>query len=94
MSGFERHSFVAGILLLLAGTVAMFAREDAGGLAALLGTIGLGVLGICAISRGARRYRANAAASVPRSVGRVGTSDGRGWVRTSDLSRVRRALSR
>jgi heat shock protein HtpX len=71
-SGFERHSFVTGILLLVAGTAAMFARGDVGGPAALLGTIGLAVLGVCVASRGARGYRANAAASVPRSVGRVG----------------------
>jgi heat shock protein HtpX len=72
VSGFEKHSFVTGILLLVAGAVALLARGDAGGLAGTLGTIALGVLGVCAASRGARRYRANAAASVPRSVGRVG----------------------
>jgi heat shock protein HtpX len=83
VSSFEEHSFVTGVLLLVVGTVAAVAREDAGGIAWALGTIGLGVLGVCSISRGVRRYRANAAASLPRSVGKVGVRVRPGWISTA-----------
>jgi heat shock protein HtpX len=72
LSRFEEDLLLSGILLLVTGTVVAVARGDAGGLAWLLGTIGLGALGICAISRGMRLYRSNAAASLPQSVGKVG----------------------
>jgi heat shock protein HtpX len=71
VSGFEESSFITGILLLVVGTVEAWVREDPGGPAWTLGTIGLGALGLCAISRGVRLYRANVTASLPRSVGKV-----------------------
>jgi heat shock protein HtpX len=42
-----------------------------GGPAQLVGVLGLGALALCAGSHGARTYRRTAAASLPRSVGRV-----------------------
>jgi heat shock protein HtpX len=80
LSGFEEHSLVTGILLLVTATAAALVREEPGGLAWALGTLGLGVLGVCAISRGVRLYRANVAASLPRSVGRVGVRVRPGWI--------------
>jgi heat shock protein HtpX len=71
-SRFEKDSFIAGILLLVAGTVVAVGRGDPGGLAWALGTFGLGVLALRAISRGVRLYRAGVTASLPESVGRVG----------------------
>ncbi len=71
VSRFEEHSFVTGILLLVVGTGVAVAHDDAGGLAWALGTMGLAAFGLCAISRGVRLYRANAAASLPRSVAKV-----------------------
>jgi heat shock protein HtpX len=72
LSSFEEQSFVTGILLLVTGTVVAMVHDDPGGSAGLLGKIGLGLLGVCALSRGVRLYRANVAASMPQSVGRVG----------------------
>ncbi len=72
ISGFEEHSFLTGILLLAAGTVLAVYNGTPGGPAELLGMLGLGALAVCALSRGARLYSAGVAASLPRSVGRVG----------------------
>ena len=72
LSSFEEQSLVTGILLLVAGTVVAMAHEDLGGSAGLLGKIGLGLLGVCALSRAVRPYRANVAATLPQSVGRLG----------------------
>ncbi|HMJ96943.1 MAG TPA: M48 family metalloprotease [Thermoleophilaceae bacterium] len=83
MSGFEESSFVAGMLLLVAGTVFAIADGDPGGPAGTLGTIGLGVLGVCAISRALRLYLASAPASLPRSVGRVAVRIRPRWVSTA-----------
>ena len=70
-SRFEDHSLIAGLLLLVAGLVVAAANASLGGSARLVGAIGLGVLALYPISRGARLYRAGAATSLPRSVGRV-----------------------
>jgi hypothetical protein len=50
LSSFEEHSFVAGMLLLLVGTVVPAAHGDAGGLAGALGAMGLGTLGPSALA--------------------------------------------
>jgi heat shock protein HtpX len=70
-SRFEDHSLIAGLLLLVAALVVGAAEASLGGSARLVGAIGLGVLALYSISRGARLYRAGAATSLPRSVGRV-----------------------
>ena len=70
-SRFEDHSLIAGLLLLVAGLVVAAANASLGGSARLVGAIGLGVLALYSISRGVRLYRAGAATSLPRSVGRV-----------------------
>ena len=70
-SRFEDHSLVAGLLLLVAGLVVAAANASLGGSARLVGAVGLGVLALYSISRGVRLYRAGAATSLPRSVGRV-----------------------
>jgi heat shock protein HtpX len=72
LSRFEKDSLVTGILLLVAGTVMAMAREHTGGPAWALGIFGLGALGLCAISRGVRLYRASVPAALPQSVGKVG----------------------
>jgi heat shock protein HtpX len=71
-SGFEKHSFLTGVLLLPAGFVLTMANEDPGGPAQLLGVIGLLLLALSGLSRAARLYRSGVPASLPRSVGRVG----------------------
>ena len=70
-SRFEDHSLIAGLLLLVAGLVVAAANASLGGSARLVGAVGLGVLALYSISRGVRLYRAGAATSLPRSVGRV-----------------------
>lgn len=60
-----------GLLLLVAAPVVAAANGSFGGPARLVGAIGLSVLGVHAISRGVRLYRAGVATSLPRSVGRV-----------------------
>lgn len=70
-SRFEDHSLIAGLLLLVAGLVVAAANASLGGSARLVAAIGLGVLALHSISRGVRLYRAGAATSLPRSVGRV-----------------------
>ena len=70
-SRFEDHSLIAGLLLLVAGLVVGAAEASLGGSARLVGVLGLGVLALYPISRAARLYRAGAATSLPRSVGRV-----------------------
>ena len=72
LSGFEKHTFVTGVLLLPAGFVLTMANEDPGGPAQLLGVIGLLLIAVCALSHAARLYRSGVPASLPRSVGRVG----------------------
>jgi heat shock protein HtpX len=72
VSRFEEQSALTGVLLLLAGVVLAMVNGFLGGAAWLLGTAGLGALGLCALSRGVRLYRAGVAASLPESVGRVG----------------------
>ena len=70
-SKFEKHTHVAGILLVVIGIAVAIAHDDSGGLAQVLGASGLGVLGLGAFSRGARLYRSNVPGSMPQSVGRV-----------------------
>jgi heat shock protein HtpX len=72
MSGFERHALLTASLLIVAGVVLATMNDSSGGPAWALGTLGLCLLGLCAILRGVRLYRAGAAASMPRAVGRVG----------------------
>ena len=72
VSKFEEHVFLTGVLLLVAGAVLAAMNGTAGGPAWLLGWLGLGTLGLCALSRAVRLYRAGHAASLPRSVGRAG----------------------
>jgi heat shock protein HtpX len=72
VSRFEEHSLLTGILLLVAGVLLAVVNGTVGGPAWFLGTTGLGVLGLCAISRGVRLYRAGVTAALPESVGRVG----------------------
>ena len=60
-----------GILLLVVAAMAAFIHDDLGGIARVLGVCGLGVLAVCAISRGVQLYRANVPASMPESVGRL-----------------------
>jgi len=83
LSSLEESSFVTGTLLLVAGTVSAVVSEDPGGAAWALGTIGLAALAVCAISRGVRLYRANVAAMLPQSVGRVGVRVRPGRVSTA-----------
>src|SRR3954471_20793685 len=71
LSGFEQHSLLAGVLLIVAAVVAVFVLKDVGGPARAIGLAGLTALMICAASRGARLYRAGITASLPVSVGRV-----------------------
>ena len=72
VSKFEEHAFLVGILLLVAGIVTAVAEGSSGGTARLLGLIGLGAFAVCALSRGVRLYLVGVAASLPRTVGRVG----------------------
>ncbi len=71
LSTFEEQSLVTGPLLLLAALVLASLNDSAGGPARALALIGLGVLAVCAISRGVRLYRAGAVGSMPASVARV-----------------------
>src|SRR4051794_5478701 len=64
------HRAVA-VFLLLAGMVVAMVDHDPGGPARILGIVGLAVLFAHAMWRAGRLYRAGAAASLPRSVGRV-----------------------
>ena len=82
MSGFEEHSFLTGVLLLMAGVVLAMVYGP-GGTARALGAIGLGAFGLCALSRGLRLYLANVTASMPESVGRVGVRVRPGRVSTA-----------
>lgn len=72
VSRFEEQSALTGLLLLVAGVVLALVNGTMGGPAWLVGTAGLGALGLCSLSRGVRLYRAGARASLPESVGRVG----------------------
>jgi heat shock protein HtpX len=71
LSGFERHALLTGVLLLPAALVLAFIDGSIGGPARALAAIGLALLALCAAARGTRLYRASAAASLPRSMGRV-----------------------
>jgi heat shock protein HtpX len=70
-SSFEHHSLIAGLLLLVAAPIVAAAEDSLGGSARLVAVIGLGVLGLHALSRSVRLYRAGVPASLPESVGRV-----------------------
>ena len=72
VSKFEEHAFLVGFLLVVAGVVLAMVEGDIGGTARLLGLIGLGAFAVCALSRGVRLYLVGVAASLPRTVGRVG----------------------
>jgi heat shock protein HtpX len=72
VSRFEEHSLVVGTLLVVVATVFAWVGEDAGGSARMLGTVGLGAFGACALSHATRLYRADVTAAVPDAVGRVG----------------------
>jgi heat shock protein HtpX len=71
LSGFERHSLLAGPLLILAAFVAAVVNDHTGGLDRLIGAAGLASVVVCAASRGGRLYRAGVRASLPTSVARV-----------------------
>ena len=65
MSKFEQHAFLTGVLLLLWGAVLAAMNGTAGGSASLLGWLGLGTLGLCALSRAVRLYSAGSTYSDP-----------------------------
>src|SRR6185503_1477579 len=71
LSGFEQHALTTGVLLLPAALVLAIVNDSIGGPARALAAVGFATLALCAASRGARLYHASAAASLPRSVGRV-----------------------
>ena len=71
MSRFEEHSFLTGLLLIVAAVVLAIVNGDFGGSARTLGALALAVMGLCATSRGLRLYRANVTAALPESVGRA-----------------------
>jgi heat shock protein HtpX len=71
LSGFERHTLITGALLVPASVVLAFANRSTDGPARVLAAVAFAVLALCTASRGARLYHASAAASLPRSVGRV-----------------------
>jgi heat shock protein HtpX len=71
LSAFEESSSLAGLLLIVAAVVAALVGSDAGGLARVIGSIGLIAFVMCATSRGVRLYRAGITASLPTSVGKV-----------------------
>ena len=79
-SHFEHHSLVAGLLLLVAAPFVGAAEGSLVGSARLVCVIGLGVLGLHALSRGIRLYRAGVSASLPKSVGRVTVRVRSGWI--------------
>lgn len=83
VSRFEEHSFVTGLLLIVAAVVLAVANGDLGGAARVLGALGLAVLGLCATSRAVRLYRANVTAALPESVGRAGIRIRPRWVATA-----------
>ena len=71
VSRFEEHSFLAGLLLIVAAVVLAIVNGDLGGSARALGALALAVMGLCATSRGLRLYLANVTAALPESVGRA-----------------------
>ena len=71
LSALEEGALLAGPLLILAGLVTAIAVGDPGGLARVLGLVGLAGLLTCAASRAVRRYRAGTTALLPTSVARV-----------------------
>jgi len=71
LSGFEQHALTTGVLLLPAALVLAIVNDSIGGPARALAAVGFATLALCAASRGAGLYHASAAASLPRSVGRV-----------------------
>jgi heat shock protein HtpX len=83
VSRFEEHSFLTGLLLIVAALVLAAVNGDLGGPARLLGALGLAVLGLCATSRGVRLYRANVPAALPESVGRAGIRIRPRWIATA-----------
>ena len=68
----DETAVITAILLLAVATAVAAHQESTGGLAWLLGSMGLGALGACATWRGVRLYRASLAVSLPSSVGKVG----------------------
>ena len=71
ISAFERHSSLAGLLLILAAPVAAMVTKDLGGLPQAIALAGLALLVMYAASRGVRMYRAGMTASLPASVGKM-----------------------
>lgn len=71
VSRFEEHSFLTGLLLIVAAVVLAIVNGDFGGSARTLGALALAVMGLCATSRGLRLYRANVTAALPEWVGRA-----------------------
>jgi heat shock protein HtpX len=71
LSGFERHTLFTGVLLLPAALVLAFVNHSTDGSARALAAVGFATVALSLVSRAARLYHASAAASLPRSVGRV-----------------------
>jgi heat shock protein HtpX len=82
VSQFEEHSFLTGLLLIVAAVVLAAVNGDLGGAARALGALGLAVLGLRATSRAVRLYRANVTAALPESVGRAGIRIRPRWIST------------
>jgi heat shock protein HtpX len=83
VSRFEEHSFITGLLLIVAAVVMATVNGDLGGAARVLGALGLVVLGLCATSRAVRLYRAKVTAALPESVGRAGIRIRPRWIATA-----------
>jgi heat shock protein HtpX len=71
LSGFERHTLITGVLLLPAALVLALVNHSTAGAARALAGLAFALVALSATSRAARLYHASAAASLPRSVGRV-----------------------
>jgi heat shock protein HtpX len=71
LSPLEQGVLLAGLLLVIAAVVTAVVGQDAGGVARMIGSVGLAGVVISATLRGARVYQAGVSASLPTSVARV-----------------------
>ena len=71
LSRLEKASLLTAVLLIVAAVIAIATTRSPGGIARMIGSVGLAALVVCAASRGVQRYRDGTTASLPEAVAKV-----------------------